>query len=59
MLHNNDYWYFDEPLLFLYKNRPSADTLRVAFLSSSLIYLKLCSNATQWRKDGFLQGRII
>ena len=49
------FWHFDEPLLFLYKHRPPSETHRIAFLSSSLIYVKLCANATQWRKDGFLQ----
>ena len=49
------FWFFDEPLLFLYKHRPPAETLRAAFLSTSLIYIKQCSNATQWRKEGFLQ----
>lgn len=49
------FWHFDDPLLFLYKHRPPGDTHKAAFLSSCLIYVKLCTNATQWRKDEFLQ----
>ena len=49
------FWHFDDPLLFLYKHRPPGDTHKTAFLSSCLIYVKLCANATQWRKEGFLQ----
>ena len=49
------FWHFDEPLLFLYKHRPPAETHRAAFLHSCQIYVKLCSNAAQWRREGFLQ----
>ena len=48
------YWCFDKPLAFLYEHRPATEPLRVAFLSASLIYVKQCSSASQWRKDSFL-----
>jgi len=49
------YWLFDNPLAFLYKHRPASEPLRTAFLSTSLIYLKQWSSASQWRKESFLQ----
>ena len=49
------FWRFDDPLIFLYQRRPNNEPLRTAFISTSLVYVKQCSNAVQCRKEAFLQ----